>query len=337
MTYPQGINFRATLGYVTDGANDSFENSNNSVSTGSYPRTTAQGNTVGWETFNGGSTRDRSTTVDARLAGINYTASQQNDFRFDLPAAGSYNIRIAAGDMSSVNATLWSLLDGTTSLGTLTTGTNVTSGSFKDATDTVRTAAAWPGSNVAVAKTFATTICRFRSSAAGATNLIAHAYVESAAPATPTGTLASTLGNATLAASGAVLNAGAFASTLSNATMAASGAVGAAPSGALASTLADATMSAAGAVTNAGSFAAIMSDATMAAAGIVVNRGALAATLSDATMSAAGTVAPNVTGTFSSTLDGATMTAYGYNGVPPVLAGLFQRLPKNPRHVQRIP
>lgn len=158
-----------------------------------------------------------------------------------------------------------------------------------------------------------------------------------AGPVNATGTLASTLGDATIAASGAVLNAGAFASTLANATMVASGAVGSAPSGILASTLADATMSAAGAATNAGSFATSLAGASMSAAGIVINRGTLSATMGNATMTAAGTVAPNATGTFSSTLDGATMAAYGYNGVPPVLAGFFHRLPKNPRHVQRIP
>lgn len=161
--------------------------------------------------------------------------------------------------------------------------------------------------------------------------------VPAAGPVNATGTLASTLGNATLAASGAVLNAGAFASTLANATMAASGAVGSAPSGVFASALSDATMSATGASTNAGSFVTSLAGASMSAAGIVINRGAFAATMGDATMSASGTVAPNATGTFSSTLDGATMTAYGYNGVPPVLAGFFHRLPKNPRHVQRIP
>lgn len=152
-----------------------------------------------------------------------------------------------------------------------------------------------------------------------------------------TGILTSTLANAIMAASGITLNAGAFASTLDNATMTASGSASASPSGALASTLADTTMSASGSTTDVGTFATTLSGATMAAAGMITNSGAFAAQLAGASMAAAGSVAPNITGTFSSTLDDATMAAYGYNGVPPVLAGFFQRLPKNPRHIQRIP
>lgn len=178
MAYPQGINFRQTLAFVTDGANESWDHAVGAG--GTYPHTTAQGNTVGWEGAVGND-RDRSSSVDRRLAGVCFTSSVQADYRFDLPAAGSYNVRFAAGDMGSVNDTLWSLLDTTTSLATLTTGTNVTTGSFKDATNAVLTAAAWPGSNTLVNKTFSTTICRFRGSAAGAANMIAHAYVEAAA------------------------------------------------------------------------------------------------------------------------------------------------------------
>jgi hypothetical protein len=176
MTYPQGINFRDTLAYVTDGANESFATYNGFNPT--YPTTTAQGNTVGWEGAVGNG-RDRTTSNDRRLAGIQFTSSSQVDFRFDLPAAGSYNIRIAAGDAGGVNNTNWSLVDGTTALVTLTSGTNSVANSFRDATNTVLTAAAWPSSNTAVTQTFATTICRFRSTSSG-NDAIAHFYIESA-------------------------------------------------------------------------------------------------------------------------------------------------------------
>lgn len=186
MAYPQGINFRDTLGYVTDGANESMATANNFGP--AYPVTTTQGNTVGWEGALG-NTRDRTTSNDRRLAGIHFTAAIQTDFRFDLPAAGSYNIRLAAGDAGGVNSTDWTLIDGTTSLGQLCSGNNGAANSFRDATNAVYTAAAWPGSNTAVAKTFATTICRFRSSAAAGNDAIAHAYVE-AASGSPDVTLA---------------------------------------------------------------------------------------------------------------------------------------------------
>lgn len=331
MTYPQGINFRATAGFVTDGAAEQAETT--TASTGDYPHTTAQGNTVGWESFNSGNTRDRSAAVDRRLAGVNFTTSTQNDFRFDLPAAGSYNIRAAFGDMSSVNPTLWTLLDGTSTITTLATGNNSAAGSFKDATDTVRTAAAWPGSNVARAATFSTTICRFRSSAAGSANLIAHAYVESAAPAGASGTLAATLAGASLSASGTVIASGALQSTLTGASLAASGLVASPPSGALASTLAGAAMSANGGVTNVGALAASLDGATMSAVGTVTNRAALASQLDGAGMAASGSVITIPAGALSSTLDGAGLTAGGYVGTPPAAPDFFLRLPKNPRHV----
>lgn len=179
MAYPQGINFRSTLGYVTDGANENFEAAGGVT----YPRTTAQGNTVGWEQ-SVGNTRDRNSALDRRLAGVHFF-NTQTDFRFDLPSAGSYSVRLAAGDASNGNDTVWSLLDTTTVLQSLATGTS-TAGNFKDATDTLLSAAAWPGSNTAVTKTFSTTICRFRGATVGVANQIAHAYVESAGGASNT-------------------------------------------------------------------------------------------------------------------------------------------------------
>lgn len=180
MAFPQGINFRATSGYVTDGTNETYEIGTSA----NYPRTTPQGNTVGWEQTSGNA-RDRSTSVDRRLAGLHFQTIQA-DFRIDLPTAGSYNVRAAFGDMSSSSDTKWSLLDTTTTLATLATGTNGAAGSFKDATDTLYTAATWPGSNTANTKIFSTTILRVRGSSAVSFNYIAHLYVESAAgsPAT---------------------------------------------------------------------------------------------------------------------------------------------------------
>lgn len=178
MAYPQGINFRATLGFVTDGTNESLENAANGSGI-SYPRTTAQGNTVGWESPVG-NIRDRTTGNDRRLAGINFTGAVGWAFRFDLPSPGTYNVRAAFGDASSVNPTAYSLVDTSTVLAVLCTGTNNNANSFKDANNIEWTAAAWPASNTARTATFASTICRIRSDDAGA-NLIAHVYVESAA------------------------------------------------------------------------------------------------------------------------------------------------------------
>jgi hypothetical protein len=301
MALPQGINFRSTLAYVSDGTSDSFENANNATSTGSYPRTTAQGNTVGWESFNGGNIRDRSTTVDHRLSGLHFI-SVQADYRIDLPSAGSYNVRAAFGDMSSASDTKWSLLDTTTTLVTLATGTNSSAGSFKDATDTLRTAAAWPSSNAAVTQTFGTTILRVRGSSAVTFNYIAHVYVEAASGGGITGTLASTEGGDTLSASGSVLIGGTLARTEGADTASAAGSV--LIGGSLVATEGADTLAASGSVASGitGTMAATEGNDTIAAAGSALIGGTLAKTEGADTLAAAGAVIGSaITGTLAVT------------------------------------
>jgi hypothetical protein len=60
MAYDQGIDFRATAGFVTDPSGCDKE----IATTANYPRTSAQGNTVGWEDAPGG-VSNRSAAVDA--------------------------------------------------------------------------------------------------------------------------------------------------------------------------------------------------------------------------------------------------------------------------------
>lgn len=183
MAYPQGINFRATAGYVTDGAGDTYEIG----TTANYPRTTPQGNVVGWEDAITG-TRDR-TVQDPRLSGIHYFTSTTGvtaRFRFDLPAAGSYDIRLAAGDPAGGTYAKIELFDTTTSLGVLVNqmGTAIAANSFADAANTIYTYANWLTSNTAVSKTFASTICRFKIGAGlGANEAITHLRVAATAAA----------------------------------------------------------------------------------------------------------------------------------------------------------
>jgi len=134
--------------------------------------------------------------------------------------------------------------------------------------------------------------------------------LESGAASDVTGTFASTLDSAVLAAAGTITNVGSFSATLAGCTMVASGTV--APH-----------------VT--GDFASTLGDCVMAAAGTVTNVGAFASTLGGATMAAAGTVAPHVTGEFASTLDGCTMSASGFVGDPVVIEGITLRRRLRPR------
>lgn len=181
MTYPQGISFRATSGYVTDVSPSTYEIMDTNLSgTPQYPRTTAQGNTVGYELGAvNSSPRNRNSGNDARLAGAHSCTSTTQRYRFDLPATGSYNIRVAAGDAVYSSNTNVELFDTTTSLGILCSGSTGAGNSFKDASNTIRTAAAWVSSNTAVSKTFSSTIARFALSSGTSAN-IAHLYIESA-------------------------------------------------------------------------------------------------------------------------------------------------------------
>lgn len=153
-----GIDFRATSTFVTDPANCTY------CLGDAYP-TTRGGLTFGWLAGAGSTTRDRSTSVDVRLAGINGT-SGSGTFRVDLPATGTYNIGIAMGDAgSNQSGQSFTVLDNTTSL--LTGGPqSPNSNQYMDASGVVRTSDTdWINNNVQKSLTFATTT--FKITAAG--------------------------------------------------------------------------------------------------------------------------------------------------------------------------
>lgn len=179
MAFPQGIDFRATSGYVTDPTNCDYE-----ISTGgNYPRTSAQGNTIGWEST-GLTTRNRNAGNPANLAGVHISpAGTVKTYRVDLPATGSYNVRLAAGDASYANPVKVELFDDTTSLGVLASTAPTAANKFRDATNAEHTAANWEANNTAFNATFASTILRIKNGSASSC-VIAHFWVESAGGAT---------------------------------------------------------------------------------------------------------------------------------------------------------
>jgi hypothetical protein len=183
MGFPQGINFRDTPGFVTDSTYEDPEHANGTLSNiATYPRTTVQGNNVGWEDLPSGiNTRDRNAAIDRRLAGTHFSSQPTKvTYRIDLPAAGAYKIRLAAGDASNAARSDVELFDTVTSLGTLASGATALGG-FDDATNTEYTAANWPGSNTQAAKTFASTICRLTLGDGTNTGAsVNHVYIENA-------------------------------------------------------------------------------------------------------------------------------------------------------------
>jgi hypothetical protein len=149
-SWDKGINFRASSGYVTDGANFTY-------SLGVAHPETRNGVTFGWE-ISGVPVANRSTSYDVRLAGIAYESndgSHQRAFRVDLPTAGTYAIRLALGDATSGQGYQYAQFrDDTTAFATIADTDGTAAANFDDATGTGYSAAAWPGSNTAITHTF---------------------------------------------------------------------------------------------------------------------------------------------------------------------------------------
>jgi len=152
------VNFRLTAGYVTDDASETYSLGGADT----YP-TTRNGVTFGLEAGSNWEGRDQDNTNDRRLAGINFDnfggGGAPQTFRVDLPAAGSYDLRLAVGSATFGGVSQYvEIQDTTTSLLTVTGTTNAQE--FRDALGTLLTNVTWPGSNVASTKTFASTILR---------------------------------------------------------------------------------------------------------------------------------------------------------------------------------
>src|SRR5271166_4664226 len=140
-----GFDFRNTASFVTDPAGDTYI-----LPTTAYP-TQGNGVTYGWVKTSPVQGRDRSTSVDPRLAGINFVSNNSPaTFYVDLPSAGTYNLSLAMGDEGYWQCTTQcqiQFLDGSTVLATVTGGaTNL--GYFYDAQGKNWSAAAWPTSNL---------------------------------------------------------------------------------------------------------------------------------------------------------------------------------------------
>ena len=143
--WQQGFDFRALSGYVTDPPGDTYV-----LASTAYP-TTFNGLAFGWANTSLVGARDRSTTVDPRLAGINYVSNgSPATFYVNLPSAGTYSLSLAMGDAGYEQCGVQceiQFLDGSTVVGTVSGGlTNL--GYFYDATGRNWSAAAWPTGNV---------------------------------------------------------------------------------------------------------------------------------------------------------------------------------------------
>jgi uncharacterized membrane protein len=143
--WQQGFDFRNTATYVTDPTGDTYV-----LPTTAYP-TMSDGVTLGWLKTSLVQGRDRSKSVDPRLAGINFANNgSPATFYVNLPSAGTYNLSLALGDAGwpecSVQCQV-QFLDGSTVLYTLDVGP-VNLGYFYDAKGNKWSAAMWPSDNL---------------------------------------------------------------------------------------------------------------------------------------------------------------------------------------------
>lgn len=135
--------------------------------------------------------------------------------------------------------------------------------------------------------------------------------------AAPTGSLSSTLANATLSSSGTLASGltGSVSVTLADATLSATGTVAAGASGTVTRTLDAATLSSSGTVGSGltGSVSATLSSATLSSSGTVAAgaSGTVTRTLDNATLSSTGGAAGSVSGSVSATLAAATCSSSG--------------------------
>ena len=176
-----GFNFRDTAIYVTDGADEIYVLGE----TSSTVRATANGNSATFHWSSGLETRNRNAGGDARLAGVNFAWSNGTRVLYvTLPQAGTYIVRLAMGDNDTdFGGSVLYINDGATNKLTIE-DTVILADHYNDASGVDRTRAAWPGSNVAVELTFASTDFRLQLGPAGDPGAyyrgspIAHLYLE---------------------------------------------------------------------------------------------------------------------------------------------------------------
>lgn len=194
----KGWNFRETLAKVTDGADEIKHPSVDGQSVGYagdvYPVSgngTTYGTVISYAGQDG--TRDHSTTpFDRRFGGCIFRSNSSTLFRFriDLPAAGTYRIRIASGRNSQPTRLFFRILDDATSR-LFINNVQCTADQYIDASGTVRASPSeWASSNAAVDVEFSTTTMIFElgegEGASGGESYLAHLFIQQLAASTAT-------------------------------------------------------------------------------------------------------------------------------------------------------
>lgn len=153
-SFNQGVDFRASCGYVSDPALTACE-----TAAANYPHSPTAGNStaIGWSNASAMNPTDRNNAVDPRLAGINFSANgSTNTYTVALGRSGAtFDVTLALGDMGFGSAGRVQVFDGASNLLDITWSTAPTAALFVDAANNTWTSVTWPGSNVVASLTFA--------------------------------------------------------------------------------------------------------------------------------------------------------------------------------------
>jgi hypothetical protein len=156
------LNFRATAGYVTDTAGQTYVITDDTYSPGPTVR---GGHTFGWINASqpaNSNHRDRDNTNDSRLAGMAFQGNDGNTstFRLNVSSGQQYAIHIALGDASNPQSNYYALLqDDASTITTINVAGGSSAGQWVDATGVVRTSDAdWISNSAAVTHTFSSAI-----------------------------------------------------------------------------------------------------------------------------------------------------------------------------------
>ena len=174
-----GFNFRATLGYVTDGTDEFFVGDSQTS-----PTTFVSGVVGGMDGTKALRGRNKTVSFDQRLAGGQIQVDTEDmQFLLTLPAAGSYDVRAAVGNATDGQVNLKvRLYDNTTLLATLGASGAVSNNVFYDATNVSRNNTTWVSSNASATYTFATTSLRVVIGNTGGTvgdqSTLAHFFIK---------------------------------------------------------------------------------------------------------------------------------------------------------------
>lgn len=126
MSVDIGVNFRNTVGYVTDGANETFFDANSEA----YP--TTHGSVTGGMTGAFVNTRDRNNALPVELAGTSFQAGLDAEFRLGVGFTGTAHIYTREGDPGGTQTSQLQVKDGNGVLFS-TPSASITSGNYRDA------------------------------------------------------------------------------------------------------------------------------------------------------------------------------------------------------------